>query len=49
MDIGKTNRRRAFRIYEQVDLFHQKIEHDQEGKIYFDFNKIVNNNDHLIK
>ena len=50
VDIGKTNRRRAFRIYEQVDLFYQKIEHDQENKINFDFNKFVNNDQsHVIK
>jgi len=48
MDIDKantnnSNRRSAFRIYEQVNLFYHKIEYSQNSKAIFDFNNITDN------
>ncbi len=37
------NRRRAFRINEQVDLFFHKIEFDQETEEKLDFNNVMDN------
>lgn len=38
---NKSNRRSAFRIYEQVNLFYHKIEYNQNGKTKPDFNNIT--------
>jgi hypothetical protein len=48
MDIDRantnnSNRRSAFRIYEQVNLFYHKIEYNQNGKTKPDFNNITDN------
>ena len=46
MDLSPTNkktinRRRAFRIYEQADLFYHKIETSQENDVELNFNHII--------
>ena len=39
---NNSNRRKAFRIYEQVDLFFHKIEFNEEQLENGDFNAVLN-------
>jgi len=42
-DTNKSNRRHSFRIYDQVNLFFHKIEHDEIGDAKLNFNNSTDN------
>lgn len=44
-DRNKLNRRNGFRIYEQVDLFYQKIKFDRDKEKRIDFDSFIVNVD----